>query len=1168
MRSFSLPPLVTALGLVAACTATEDPIGALEPDPSPSAGATDFAAASVPPADSVPASCQDTADAEACCAPGEVLVEGTPGDDVLDHGAGTDTHCVFAFEGDDSVDLGSSGGRALLGSGDDQFSGASGSELVLGGSGADVIMGYAGDDELHGGLQGDALLGGYGDDVLVPGPGLDYVDGGMGNDVIYINHACEIEPGEWIDGGRGRDTLVSPLSFDELIALGVTVDGIEKLVIGSDPCASECSEPPECGEHGECVPDDDGEAMCSCEEGFTGPECDIPCEEGVSCELKVFYHSNGTVNGAIMRGGLLFEAEDEAGAHLGLKQWLAEHHELVQIDSTETLDVFEDLVLTEPDFREHGGLRLLKLEQTYRGHRIIGPEAQMTATFAPGKGVLSFAGTVVDPRVDFEGFDQPVSQQLAEQAILDRWQEVGDMLVGVSVVGMELVAVPQHQSMGWFGIVARPAAPPFSDSNEYGYVVVPAAPDSAGGVRPILLAWGSLRHPSPSDPADMEVRASPFTDDIGEVVDSTMWSSLPTGGPLEGSTFTPNGMDLGYKLGNSRLQIYDAEGMQVPTVVEPMVAPEPMFGAPRAAVDEWNMQNTFMHLAAATELIDPIKEGNWDYDKERWPEGVDANRVANLVAFVNAGSGSCPSQGQCYTTPLWSDAPKWADADHEFFRADAPGQAIARQPLISLTIDVPDVTLHEFGHYFDDFSSADIMSADAPVGDCPPWAMSIADCNPGCHADTTDESRPLLETVACISAQTLASNIYSDIDFDSNCGAAYDTGDWNNALTGVPVASPNCMVDESQFQHFDDTRPVVPGPNGWYCSQMEGYEQGAVMQAWWSIIHGKVCLGQAPWTCDDIEGLDDPKHAALEALHYGLSLSNEQWYEMFFENIGVYYACEFGPQTYADYVQVMSNHGLMEANTPPPVCPDICGDGIVGPNEACDDGNNNNGDGCSASCWPEPNGGGGGGGNGLLDGDPCDELWDYPGGTGLTDRPWGSAQNTEEELYYHWCGADPNLTCVVENDQHVCRSCGMDKLPGCYCESDFECQSLDPQAKCYGPGLHGPEFGCFVPNEAPVYACLEPCQTNGKVCAWDPGEFMSGTCFNEYCLEPGPDFACERDVGVECFEEAELCYLPGQPSCEDDGLPCDGGAGMCSLRWSGQVYECCHDGCLIPLNAS
>lgn len=99
------------------------------------------------------------------------------------------------------------------------------------GRGNDVVYGSSRDDEIHGGVGDDLLMAGDGNDIVYPGRGMDYVDGGPGDDKIVIFGTCEIVDGEVIDGGGGYDVLYSPVSVEELLALGVTIRSIEEIVI-------------------------------------------------------------------------------------------------------------------------------------------------------------------------------------------------------------------------------------------------------------------------------------------------------------------------------------------------------------------------------------------------------------------------------------------------------------------------------------------------------------------------------------------------------------------------------------------------------------------------------------------------------------------------------------------------------------------------------------------------------------------------------------------------------------------------------------------------------------------------------------------------------------------------------------------------------------------------
>jgi hypothetical protein len=152
--------------------------------------------------------------------PGRDRLEGGPGSDALEGGPGNDE----LFGGDDDDYL--SGGLD-----DDYLDGGAGHDVLFGGGGNDVLAGGEGDDYLHGGGGNDTLRGGPGNDRLVGGPGVDLIYGEDGDDTIVIQHACELESGDLIDGGPGHDVLISPLSEPELRALGVRLVSIEEVRI-------------------------------------------------------------------------------------------------------------------------------------------------------------------------------------------------------------------------------------------------------------------------------------------------------------------------------------------------------------------------------------------------------------------------------------------------------------------------------------------------------------------------------------------------------------------------------------------------------------------------------------------------------------------------------------------------------------------------------------------------------------------------------------------------------------------------------------------------------------------------------------------------------------------------------------------------------------------------
>lgn len=156
---------------------------------------------------------------------GDDLVLGGPGNDVIAAGAGDDR--VDAGSGDDTVRGDGGVDRVNGGPGEDAIAGGDGDDRLFGGLDDDALDGDAGDDRLVGGAGDDVLRGGDGNDALFPGPGEDDVQGGDGDDMASLRNPCELVAGEVLDGGAGDDTLYTPLTLDELAAVGVRVVDFE-----------------------------------------------------------------------------------------------------------------------------------------------------------------------------------------------------------------------------------------------------------------------------------------------------------------------------------------------------------------------------------------------------------------------------------------------------------------------------------------------------------------------------------------------------------------------------------------------------------------------------------------------------------------------------------------------------------------------------------------------------------------------------------------------------------------------------------------------------------------------------------------------------------------------------------------------------------------------------
>jgi hypothetical protein len=179
------------------------------------------------------------------CAQGACCPDGSPLTHLEQVGATYSSRsvseCVLGTAGSDTVSL--SGARASFvgGPGSDTLSASGAAQTVRGGEGDDTMAISGGGALVWGNAGDDVMFLARGNNQLVPGPGADVVVLAGGDNTIYILDVCEVEEGEQIEAGSGHDVLVSPVSEAELAALGLTLSGIDEVVIDtSRGCASEC----------------------------------------------------------------------------------------------------------------------------------------------------------------------------------------------------------------------------------------------------------------------------------------------------------------------------------------------------------------------------------------------------------------------------------------------------------------------------------------------------------------------------------------------------------------------------------------------------------------------------------------------------------------------------------------------------------------------------------------------------------------------------------------------------------------------------------------------------------------------------------------------------------------------------------------------------------------
>jgi Ca2+-binding RTX toxin-like protein len=157
-------------------------------------------------------------DPDATCNGLAPTIAGTPGDDVIYGGNGTDV--IMGLGGNDII-YGGNGNDTICGdAGNDTIYGGNGNDALYGNSGDDALDGGNGNDALDGGTENDNLTGGNGDDTLSGGDGNDALIGNNGNDVLTGNSGSDSLKGDngndLLDGGTGDDVLVGDNGSDTL----------------------------------------------------------------------------------------------------------------------------------------------------------------------------------------------------------------------------------------------------------------------------------------------------------------------------------------------------------------------------------------------------------------------------------------------------------------------------------------------------------------------------------------------------------------------------------------------------------------------------------------------------------------------------------------------------------------------------------------------------------------------------------------------------------------------------------------------------------------------------------------------------------------------------------------------------------------------------------------
>ena len=461
-------------------------------------------------------------------------------------------------------------------------------------------------------------------------------------------------------------------------------------------------------------------------------------------------------------------------------------------------------------------------------------------------------------------------------------------------------------------------------------------------------------------------------------------------------------------------------------------------------------------------------------------------------------------------------------------------------------------------------SSSLAIPIDSPIYECddvldPDWSNDALEIDPEtgevvkkgcCVEDTITESRPLTETIAELTSLYLKRAMFRGVEF-TDCDQLGSFQGSARPLVAECFTNPLAIPQE-----FGDNRPSPwdQGNVGTGCSTGPGYKMGALKEAWWSLLYGKDCIDESgelvPFSqCADIlptrlsNGKSvNPEVLMIESLLFALELMpvGGSTYQQMFDYMGMYTFCSFDQDTFSSYRKTMAAGGMIVPASYS--CGDECGNGVQVGEEECDDGNDSNedfctnacesakcgdgylqevageecddgnslsGDGCDLNCNIEGTGGTGGSGGGG-GGEPCHDIDNFIGVVSSVDRPLQGEQTLPGAMYTKHCPPEGgnHRTCVwtdvgnYDSDAFQCASCPGNA--GCYCESDNDCLSLGSDAKCYGPGLDGPEYGCFRQSEKPDFACEEACHDDGKNLLLEGGRCCHGEhlLYARVCFRP------------------------------------------------------------------
>jgi Fungalysin/Thermolysin Propeptide Motif len=602
-----------------------------------------------------------------------------------------------------------------------------------------------------------------------------------------------------------------------------------------------------------------------------------------------FHHTPaGTINGINVteENGALFLVPD-GDVLAAFKQWIVSHTALLKLAPIEDESVLSELQPSRRALVEMESLKVYSFEQTYRGHPVVGTEATISLTVTEDGRVISMTGTVLDPRVNYRGLSTEADDARASQRALASYRARQTGKGHAATIGeTTLVAVPARQSMAYRSKVVV-------DEQDRAVVLTSAANGA-------VLAVQELQHQAPDDRIPVLAVAYLTAADT-QTNAKLLYPNLP-GSVISGTCLAPLQGGCRLRMGNDRLGIYDfrRNNNALPTVWQTFQF-QPGTGAPWAYFsssnsasgnngDQFRSQDALHKINAALNVIDPLKSTQgWDHHPNA-PFGVFTK--APLSVFTNVDGTpedgeNDPIEGALGACGPYTFTNAWAGVAHPYVSNAYQTAAVL------LNSHQEYVMFHELGHYYDLHTNYGMLGTGLVTTNC--------------VQDTTDEAEALAETVADMTKLYLYKKLYPGLDY--NLAATTTPCSFQALGAGTAtVHSQACTPSTQYLAEFDDGRPTAHANQP--CNKSQGYNIGAVIQAFWEYLNAQSCDTASPFACDDPDRHYTPDRG-MRAMLYAESLSNLQSYEQFFENMGDYLLATHGQAHYDRFHSIMQHHGIL-----------------------------------------------------------------------------------------------------------------------------------------------------------------------------------------------------------------------------------------------------------------